>query len=123
MSSTYLKIRKLIPASLREKLPKEIGIVEIGTGESRRLNKIYREKDKPTNVLSFFYGKEYGEILVCPFVVKKEAKIQKNEYQYQMTWMILHGMLHLAGLHHEKSQALAERVLRIESKILKRIKK
>lgn len=82
--------------------------------ESRRLNHIYRGKDKATNILSFRYSKDYGEILVCPEVIRREAKAQGNTYKYQVTWMILHGMLHLAGLHHEKSLKTAKRVERIE---------
>ena len=94
---------------------------EVSERESRKFNQKYRGKNKPANVLSFCYSKDYGEILVCPSVIRKEAKKQKNSYAYQMTWMILHGMLHLGGLHHEKSSALAKKAERIEKEILQKI--
>jgi probable rRNA maturation factor len=86
--------------------------------ESASLNRAYRGKNKPANVLSFRYGKEYGEIIVCPAVIRREAQEQKRAFQYQMTWMILHGMIHLSGLHHEASAAAAKRVERLEQSIL-----
>lgn len=113
-----LEIKKKLPLYLRKKLPSQIGIIAISPKASRRLNKIYRGKDKATNVLSFRFDKNYGEILVCPEVVRREARIQGNSYKYQMTWMVLHGMLHLAGLHHEKSKAAAKRVSDLEQKLL-----
>ena len=85
------------------------------------MNREYREKDKPTNVLSFFYSKEYGEILVCPEIIVREAKEQGNTQEFQMTWMIVHGMLHLAGVHHEKSARAEKEVEKMERKILKKL--
>lgn len=58
---------------------------------------------------------------MCPGVIRREAKKQENTYKYQMTWMILHGMLHLTGLHHEKSKIAAKKVEQLEEKILHRI--
>lgn len=67
------------------------------------------------------YDKEYGEIIVCPAVIRAEARKQKHTFRYQMTWYIVHGMIHLSGLHHEKSRRTAERVERLEKQILKRM--
>mgnify|MGYP003394811471 FL=1 len=112
------KIRHVLPKNILAKLPQEIGVVLINTHTSQKLNLIYRGKNKPTNVLSFFYNYEYGEILICPEIVKKEAKKQGNSQEYQMTWMVLHGMLHLAGVHHEQSRVQARRFFELEKKIL-----
>lgn len=114
-------IKKKLPLSLRKKLPSQIGIIGISPKVSRRLNKIYRGKDKATNVLSFFYSKKYAEILVCPAVVQREARAQKHSYKYQMTWMVLHGTLHLAGIHHERSKLSADRAEKLEQNILSKI--
>lgn len=114
-------IRKFIPQTLQKRLPKEIKIVEISESKSRKFNREYRKKNKPANVLSFLYGSDYGEILVCPEIVQKEAKKQRNSYKYQMTWMVLHGILHLAGLHHEKSRNTAKIIEKLEQRILGKI--
>lgn len=137
------KIKKVMPKGLAKKLPQEIGVVLINSQESRKLNLIYRNKNKPTNVLSFFYphtkrglrslrgkkshprygvgvyGPEYGEILICPQIVKKETKATGNTQPFQMTSMILHGMIHLAGVHHEKSPADFRRFSKLENGLLK----
>lgn len=123
-SSLILKIQrvlvKLVSASIRTRLPPDISVVLLTEKESRALNRRYRNNNKPTNVLSFRYNVEYGEILVCPEVIRREAKKQGNSFKYQMTWMILHGMLHLAGLHHEKSKQEAEKAEKTEDQVLKK---
>lgn len=114
-------ITKLLPLTLKRKLPFKVVIIEIGKQESRRWNQEYRSKKEPTNVLSFLYGPDYGEILVCPEIIRKEAKSQGNSYKYQMTWMILHGMIHLAGIHHEQSKRAAKKLETIEENILNKL--
>lgn len=114
-------INRFIPLFLKKKLPKLVNIVEISSRESRRLNHFYRKKNRPANVLSFRYGDDYGEILICPALIRKEAKKQGNTYKYQMTWMILHAMLHLSGLHHEKSPRTAQKASLVEQAVLKKI--
>lgn len=126
------KVRRLLPRFLSIRLLRQMRIVEISARESRRLNYLYRKKDKSADVLSFRYGQDvsrrsprakadYGEILVCPEVIRREAKEQGNIYKYQMTWMIIHGMLHLAGMHHERSGAMRKKFERIEKSILRKL--
>ncbi|MBI2122123.1 MAG: rRNA maturation RNase YbeY [Candidatus Sungbacteria bacterium] len=119
MSNKLLqRIKKNLPAAVRIKLPRKVAIISIEEKESRELNLAYRDKNKPANVLSFLYSPEYGEIIVCPAVIRKEAKEQRNTYRYQMTWMIVHGIIHLAGIHHEKSEIMRKKFERIERSAL-----
>lgn len=115
------RIVKYFPQAIRRRLPASIAIVGVAAKESAAFNRRYRRKNKATNVLSFRYSKEYGEIILCPVVIRREAKAQGHSYKYQMTWMILHGMIHLAGVHHEASRADAERVEKTERRILNQI--
>ncbi|OHA06411.1 MAG: rRNA maturation RNase YbeY [Candidatus Sungbacteria bacterium RIFCSPLOWO2_01_FULL_47_10] len=119
-NSVVKRIKKILPKTLLRKLPKEITVKEITPKQALRLNLAYRKKRKPANVLSFRYGPHYGEILVCPEVIRHDAKMQGNSYKYQMTWMILHGMLHLGGLHHEKSHGAELKSGKIEREVLTR---
>ena len=112
------EIVKHLPLAIRKRLPKEIAVIAVSPQESLKLNRRYRGKRAPTNVLSFLYGPEYGEIIICPAIIRREAKEQRSAQAFQMTWMIVHGMLHLAGLHHEKSARMAKRVERIEQGVL-----
>ena len=118
----FRTIRRFLSKSIREKLPDDAKIIEVSVGESRRLNRIYLKKHKATNVLSFRYGPGYGEIVLCPALIRREAKASGTSYRCQMLWMILHGTIHLAGLHHEKSKRAERRVAQLEKKILKKIK-
>lgn len=140
-----------LPSAIKKRLPGEITVIAVPLKESLKLNRRYRNKRKPANVLSFLYpalsytrkllirqqkviygskhhmgekrkggvyGQEYGEIILCPTIIKKDAKEQGNTQVFQMTWMVVHGMLHLAGLHHEKSKVMTQRVIRIENAVL-----
>ncbi len=115
------RIRAFFPAAIRRTLPREVGVFEITLSESLRLNRHYRKKRKPANVLSFRYSERYGEILVCPEVIRREARVMGHSYDIHMTWMIVHGMLHVAGVHHEKSRVAAERTDRLEKRTLKQL--
>ncbi len=118
---TAAAIRKDIPAVLAKKLPRDIAVVMVSEKVSQSLNKEYRENDHSTNVLSFRYDDSYGELLVCVPVIIREAKEEGNTQLFQMTWMIVHGMLHLAGLHHENSKTLEARAERIERAVLGKV--
>lgn len=115
------KLRKFLTPTKTRRIPSKIKIVTLTHKESRRINKLLRKKNHPTNVLSFRYGPDYGEILLCPEVIKKEAKTAGNSYKYQFAWMVLHGMLHLAGLHHERSKKVNARVEKLEQEILDKL--
>ena len=76
-----------------------VAIVE--SKKSQELNKIYRGKDKPANVLSFL-EKEFGlgEIVLCPQEIEKDAKKYDILFQQALALMLIHGMLHLLGYSH-----------------------
>ena len=53
---------------------KDLSAVLVSPQKMRELNKVWRDKDKATNVLAFPGGKEaLGEIVLCPFVIRKDA--------------------------------------------------
>jgi probable rRNA maturation factor len=83
-----------------------LAITFVGEKEIRKLNKKYRKTDAPTDVLSFTYEKS-GEILICPPVVKKNAKSFGETFQKELTRVFIHGILHILGYNHEKGGAEA----------------
>ena len=109
------------PMTIRKKLPRKIVVVFVREDASRRLNRAYRKKDTPTNVLSFRYGDEYGEIVLCRPVIRREAREQGSSFHAQVTWMIVHGMIHLSGVHHEGSPDAERRFQKIEEEVLGKI--
>lgn len=119
MTPLLKKIIKVFPKRFKKQLPKEAAVINISQARSRILHRTYFKKDTPTNVMSFRYDVNYGEILICPSVIKREAKRDGNTQHYQMTWMMVHGMLHLAGVHHEKSKSAARKFEALEARIIK----
>jgi len=85
----------------------ELTIRLVNITESQQLNKQYRQKDKPTNVLSFPFevpeGIELnllGDLVICVQVVEQEAKAQNKELFDHWAHMVVHGCLHLLGYDH-----------------------
>jgi probable rRNA maturation factor len=85
----------------------------VGAAESRRLNRTWRNKDKPTNVLSFpgefspvMQGEaaELGDLAICAPVVAREAREQGKPAQAHWAHMVVHGVLHLLGYDHENDR-------------------
>jgi probable rRNA maturation factor len=85
----------------------EVVIRIVDEAESRQLNRDYRGKDRPTNVLSFpFEGPEHlpmeslGDLVICAPVVEREAAEQGKSLEAHWAHMVVHGVLHLRGYDH-----------------------
>lgn len=101
----------------------EVTVRIVDEEESQQLNFDYREKDKPTNVLSFPFelppGVEelplLGDLVICAQVVAAEALEQGKELHHHWAHMVVHGCLHLLGFDHindeDAEQMEAEEIL------------
>ena len=84
----------------------EIVVRCVEQAEMITFNTTYRGKEKVTNVLSFpstlpaDISTSIGDIVICPDVIKKEAKAEHKSYNNHFTHIILHGILHLFGYNH-----------------------
>jgi probable rRNA maturation factor len=85
----------------------EVTLRIVDLAESRQLNSDYRNKDKPTNVLSFpFEAPEHiempylGDLVVCAAVVEQEAREQEKPVANHWAHLCVHGLLHLLGYDH-----------------------
>mgnify|MGYP003393351318 CR=1 FL=1 len=90
----------------------ELSVIFVPSVKSRRLNREYRKKDKPTNVLSFPLSKTSGELYLCPTVVRTELPLFKRSFPDHLTALLIHGMLHLKGMTHGSTMERRERQLR-----------
>jgi len=105
----------------------ELTIRVVSIEESQQLNSLYRQKDKPTNVLSFPFevpeGIELnllGDLVVCAAVVEQEAKEQNKVLFHHWAHMIVHGCLHLLGYDHI-NDAEADEMEALEVEILAKL--
>lgn len=102
----------------------EISVAFVGNREIKKLNKQYRKKNKTTDVLSFLYDDEplTGEIVICYPRAALQAKEHGWSARQEIKLLLVHGLLHLAGYDHEKSQEEARKMERLQEKILKFLK-
>src|SRR3989344_8407828 len=90
----------------------EVSLNLVGEAKIKELNKKYRSKNQVTDVLSFPLEESrfkkhdilpLGDMFIClPFAVK-ESKRQDIGLEKELSWLTVHGFLHLLGYDHEKS--------------------
>lgn len=110
----------------------------------RDLNFAYRGIDKTTDVLSFpqvcqapgvkrqasysldarlfahdaLRTTQLGDIVINPHKAKRQAKENRVSVQHEISWLLIHGLLHLLGFDHEKNRYQAEKMRKIENELL-----
>jgi len=89
----------------------ELSLVFVGDARSRSLNKRFRGKDKPANILSFPLSAREGEIFISLRQAAKDAPRFKKRYNTFVGFLFIHGLLHLKGLAHGKKMEALERKL------------
>lgn len=102
----------------------EVTVRLVDNDEIRELNREYRGKDAPTNVLSFPCDWDLpeeprllGDIVIAVEVVNQEAKMQNKKVEAHWAHIVIHGLLHLLGYDHledsdaEAMEALEKRIL------------
>jgi len=102
----------------RSYLERNLSIVLVGQGKIKELNKKYRKENSITDVLSFPYD-DSGEIVICPEEVKNNAKKYNSTYKEELTRVLIHGILHLLGYNHEKSEKETKKMRKKEEYYLK----
>ena len=112
----------------RKAAGRELGVSVVGSRESRRLNAHYRGRDKATNVLSFPAPElpaggaqlSLGDLVICPEVLRLEAREQHKSLRAHWAHLVVHGALHLIGYDHMRP-AEASRMERREIAVLRRL--
>ena len=98
----------------------EITLRVVGAAESEKLNRKYRAKASPTNVLSLPYGGGSGDVVLCHPVIRKEAREQRKPLAAHYAHLVVHGILHLRRYDHQR-RTEAARMERMEIRILRRL--
>lgn len=105
----------------------ELGVRVVGEEESACLNKTYRGKHGPTNVLSFATELSpdvpvplLGDLVICAPVVLREAREQNKPAQAHWAHLTVHGSLHLLGYDHQTART-ARTMETLEIEVLARL--
>jgi len=103
--------KKVLKGENRE--TETLSLAFVGKDEIKKLNKKFRQKNKATDVLSFNLKEKniLGEVVICPEVVKEKGEDLKRVF--------IHGILHLLGYDHEKSEKEAKEMEAKENYYLK----
>jgi probable rRNA maturation factor len=84
----------------------QITVRIVDEAEGRTLNREFRRKDYPTNVLTFDYEREpavVADLVLCAPVVAREAREQAKTLQAHYAHLLIHGTLHALGFDHERA--------------------
>ena len=98
----------------------DLGILLADSATMHRYNKKYRDKDRPTDILSFPYhdslkagetimpasedDKNVGDIILCPAYIQDDLKRWEQPFEKRMNVLLIHGILHLLGYDHIKDE-------------------
>jgi rRNA maturation RNase YbeY len=120
------KVKNLASAILKllGKEDSELSIALIGNAEMRTLNARFRNKDYPTDVLSFPAERDLpgtasllGDVIISVDKARQQATDRHRPLHDEMTTLLIHGVLHLLGYDHERSARDARVMSRLEKKI------
>ena len=115
-------------ASMASPAGGELAIVLTDDSTIRSLNRDWRRKDAPTNVLSFPAPPRVvggasgllGDIVIAYETTEREARTEHKPFAHHLVHLAVHGFLHLAGYDHEADDE-AEVMERLEAAILARL--
>lgn len=128
IDENFLKniVKKIL---LKEKNSAKINlsIALVDAGEIKKINKLYRGENSPTDVLSFgelSEKKQYpeyfseSEIIICPSIVQKNAKQAKEAFEKELARVLVHAILHLLGYEHEEGGVEAKKMFQKQEEYL-----
>lgn len=97
----------------------ELVVVFVQDSEIQQLNAQFRSKDYVTDILSFSPIEEtsLGELVVCLNKIKTQAQEHGLTAHQELSYMLLHGLLHLLGYEHENNSSEAEIMFRVQEEI------
>lgn len=94
----------------------ELSVTFVDKEEIQEINKMYRDKDKVTDVISFALEEDepevtgldmprvLGDIIICTDVAKEQADNYGHSFERELGFLALHGFLHLLGYDHMNEQ-------------------
>lgn len=111
VNSTQTRVSKTLFADILKRLPSvvpafsqtELELLLTSDEEIHALNKTYRGKDRPTDVLSFTLDdpKTLGQLVISVPRTQEQAEQLGQSFEEELRFLFSHGLLHLLGYDHE----------------------
>jgi probable rRNA maturation factor len=107
----------------------EISITFVKDAAIKKLNKEYRGKSEPTDVLSFGTAPDFpsvtkyiGDVVISVDTAKRNAVADGRSLQEEVITLLVHGILHLAGYDHERSgKKEADKMMKKQRALLREV--
>ena len=111
----------------------DMSILLVGDRRMRSINRRFRHRDRSTDVLAFAFREaggphdfhrdaaHLGDVVISLPTARRQAKAARRPLEEELVALLIHGVLHLCGYDHERSQAQALRMARKERQILRRL--
>jgi probable rRNA maturation factor len=105
----------------------ELSIALVSDAQIKRLNKLYRNKDKPTDVLSFPIGEKVedwlilGDIVISVDTAKRQAQELGHSLEEELKRLLVHGLVHLLGYDHELGGGEEKKFFELEEFVLRKL--
>lgn len=102
----------------------------VDDAEMQRLNREYRGKDRPTDVLAFAMREgqrvagdeaQLGDVVISLATAARQAADRRIALADEVTTLLVHGVLHLLGYDHERSPVEARRMFRKQRELLQSV--
>lgn len=125
------KLFKLIRNEFKQLIGCQVSIAFIDNADMKKLNNRYRRMNKSTDVLSFPEFKNFkeitkesylGEIIISYPYIKKQAKENGKLINWEIAYMLTHGLLHLIGYDHLNNKD-EQRMKAVEKTIMQKYDK
>lgn len=104
--------KRLVKAVLeKEKADGMVDVNMVNDAKIQELNKKFRKKDKPTDVLAFTYGGSgiLGDVIISRDTARKNARNFGIAYREEIKRLVIHGVLHVLGYEHGRKMSHAEK--------------
>ena len=112
-----LEEKQILPAT-----NKRLVIVFVSPKEMQKLNKQFLKKDFVTDILSFSpLDKDFiGELALCGEKIRSQSKEHGLSLEEETAYLVLHGLLHLLGYHHEEGGTPAKKMYQIQDEVFEK---
>jgi len=130
VKKTFAIVPRTKTSFLRKKTKWELSISLVSESKMKNMNRRYRKKNRPTDVLSFPKSEgswpespvqSFGEIIICLPLAKKQALCFGQTLLRELERLTVHGTLHLLGYDHELGKKEEREMFRLQDKVLQSI--
>ena len=129
------QLQKILKIFIKQLFEQDLGINVYITDDKaiQKLNKKFRSKDSPTDILSWAYKENdlevdaneiqilAGEIMISADRVRVQSMKNGWDFKTELIRLLAHGCAHIAGFDHEKSNKEAHEMLDLEISLLKKV--